>query len=240
MKTATLKRIAAIVLSVLALLSLSTLCVFAEEVTGTETEAATEAATEAVTEAPEAEDTLTTGPSTDASAPETGVAAVLKGIFSGTSLALLGAALAVALPCMGSAKGVGIVGEAASGLISENPSLFGKALALQALPMTQGVYGLVAAFLMLAMLGLFGNPEHLTSLPVIAGAYYLMASLPIALSGFFSAVRQGRVSAAGINLLSKRPAESGKAITSSVLVETYAIFALLITLLLVFFSPFNA
>ena len=167
-------------------------------------------------------------------------ATVLKGIFSGTNLALLGAALAVALPCMGSAKGVGIVGEASSGLISENPSLFGKALALQALPMTQGVYGLVAAFLMLAMLGLFGNPEHLTSLPINAGAYYLMASLPIALSGYFSAVRQGRVSAAGINLLSKRPAESGKAITSSALVETYAIFALLITLLLVFFSPFNA
>ena len=150
------------------------------------------------------------------------------------------AALAVALPCMGSAKGVGIVGESATGLISENPSLFGKALALQALPMTQGVYGLVAAFLMLAMLGLFGNPEHLTSLPINAGAYYLMASLPIALSGYFSAVRQGRVSAAGINLLSKRPAESGKAITSSALVETYAIFALLVTLLLVFFSPFNA
>ena len=168
------------------------------------------------------------------------LAEMMAGLFSGTNLALLGAALAVALPCMGSAKGVGIVGEAASGLISENPSIFGKALALQALPMTQGVYGLVAAFLMLAMLGLFGNPDHLTSLPIAAGAYYLMASLPIALSGYFSAVRQGRVSAAGINLLSKRPSESGKAITSSALVETYAIFALLITLLLVFFSPFNA
>ena len=165
---------------------------------------------------------------------------VFKGIFSGTNLALLGAALAVALPCMGSAKGVGIVGEASSGLLSENPSLFGKALALQALPMTQGVYGLVAAFLMLAMLGLFGNVDHLANLSVGAGAYYLMAALPIALSGFYSAVRQGRVSAAGINLLSKRPGELGKAITSSALVETYAIFSLLITLLLVFFSPFNA
>ena len=231
MKTATLKRIAAIVLTVLALLSLSTLCAFAEDV---ETE--TTPVTDTTVEIP----TIGALEETEAPAPDNGVAAVLKGIFSGTSLALLGAALAVALPCMGSAKGVGIVGEAASGLISENPSLFGKALALQALPMTQGVYGLVASFLMLAMLGLFGNPEHLTTLPVAAGAYYLMASLPIALAGYFSAVRQGRVSAAGINLLSKRPAESGKAITSSALVETYAIFALLITLLLVFFSPFNA
>ena len=215
MKATTLKKIAVFALSVLALVTLFTLTTFAE-------------------------DTLTTGPSAETSAPDNGAAAVFKGLFSGTSLALLGAALAVALPCMGSAKGVGIVGEAAGGLISENPSLFGKALALQALPMTQGVYGLVASFLMLAMLGLFGNPEHLTTLPIAAGAYYLMASLPIALSGYFSAVRQGRVSAAGINLLSKRPAESGKAITSSALVETYAIFALLITLLLVFFSPFNA
>ena len=213
MKTNILKKFAALALTVLALMTLFTLCVAAEEAT-----------TGATSEAPLSES----------------VATVLKAIFSGTNLALLGAALAVALPCMGSAKGVGIVGEAAGGLLSQDPSQFGKALALQALPMTQGVYGLVAAFLMLAMLGLFGNVDHLANLSVGAGAYYLMAALPIALSGFYSAVRQGRVSAAGINLLSKRPGELGKAITSSALVETYAIFSLLITLLLVFFSPFNA
>ena len=172
--------------------------------------------------------------------PELTVTSIIMGIFSGTNIALLGAALAVVLPCMGSAKGVGIVGEASSGLLTENPSLFGKALALQALPMTQGVYGLVAAFLTLAMLGLFGNLDHLTSLSYSAGAYYLMASLPIALAGYYSAIRQARVAASGINLLAKRPGELGKAITSAALVETYAIFALLITLLLVFFSPFNA
>ncbi len=213
MKTNILKKLAALALTVLALMTLFTLCAAAEDVT--------------------------IGATPEVPAGES-VATVLKSIFSGTNLALLGAALAVALPCMGSAKGVGIVGEAAGGLLSENPSLFGKALALQALPMTQGVYGLVAAFLMLAMLGLFGNPDYLANLPMAAGAYYLMASLPIALAGYFSAVRQGRVSASGINLLSKRPGELGKAITSSALVETYAIFALLITLLLVFFSPFNA
>lgn len=168
------------------------------------------------------------------------LAEVVRGIFSGTNLALLGAALAVALPCMGSAKGVGIVGEASSGLLSENPSLFGKALALQALPMTQGVYGLVASFLMLAMLGLFGDISYLQNLSIAEGGYYLMASLPIALAGFYSAIRQGRVAASGVNLLAKRPGELGKAITSAALVETYAIFSLLITLLLVFFSPFKA
>ena len=230
MKATTLKKIAALALSVLALMSLLTICAFAEDA-----EKDTTPVTDTTVEVP------TTG-AVETEAPETdkGAAAVLKGLFSGTSLALLGAALAVALPCMGSAKGVGIVGEAAGGLLSENPSLFGKALALQALPMTQGIYGLVAAFIALYTLGLFGNPDYFSSLPIAAGAYYLMASLPIALAGYFSAVRQGRVSASGINLLSKRPGELGKAITSSALVETYAIFALLITLLLVAFSPFKA
>jgi len=151
---------------------------------------------------------------------------VLEGIFSGRNLALLG----VALPCLGSAKGVGIVGEASSGLLSEDPSLFGKALALQALPMTQGVYGMVASFLMLNTIGLFGTPKELT---VAQGAYFIMAALPIALAGYLSAIKQARVSAAGISLLSKRPGELGKAITSAALVETYAIFSLLITLLMV-------
>ena len=166
MKRTTIRKIFALVLSVAAVLCLFTVAAFAAEA-----------------DAPAA-----TTPAETASA-------VIKGIFSGTNLALLGAALAVALPCMGSAKGVGIVGEASSGLLSEDPSLFGKALALQALPMTQGVYGLVAAFLMLAMLGLFGNLDHLTSLTYAEGAYYLMASLPIALAGFYSAIRQGRVAA---------------------------------------------
>ena len=231
MKKTTLKRIAAVTLTLLAVLAMLTVTAFATE-TEPVTEPVTEAATDAATNAP--------AENNGAVSPMDTLADVLKSVFSGTNLALLGAALAVALPCMGSAKGVGIVGEAAGGLLSQDPSQFGKALALQALPMTQGVYGLVAAFLMLAMLGLFGNVDHLASLSVGAGAYYLMAALPIALAGFYSAVRQGRVSAAGINLLSKRPGELGKAITSSALVETYAIFSLLITLLLVFFSPFNA
>jgi V/A-type H+-transporting ATPase subunit K len=171
---------------------------------------------------------------TDATAQTSGLASVLSAIFSGTNLALLGAALAVALPCMGSAKGVGIVGEATGGLLSENPTMFGKALALQALPMTQGVYGMVAAFLILNKIGLFGDLQELT---ISQGAYFLMAALPIALAGLFSAVKQGRVAATGINLLSKRPGELGHAITSAALVETYAIFSLLITLLVVFNFP---
>ncbi|MBE6694017.1 MAG: V-type ATP synthase subunit K [Ruminococcaceae bacterium] len=163
---------------------------------------------------------------------------ILRGLFSGTNIALLGAALAVVLPGMGSAKGVGIVGEAAGGLLSEDPSQFGKALALQALPMTQGVYGLVAAFLIVFRLGVFSGSFDANALTFAQGGYFFMAALPIAIVGYYSAIRQARVSASGISLLAKRPDQLGKAITSSALVETYAIFALLVTLLVVFNCPF--
>ena len=127
-----------------------------------------------------------------------------------------------------------LLGEAASGLLSEDPSKFGKALILQALPGTQGIYGLITAFLIIFNMGILGgNPVDLT---IGQGMYYLAAGLPIAVVGYFSAIAQGRVAASGINLLAKRPDEVGKAITSAALVETYAIFAVLVSLLLVLFA----
>lgn len=155
-------------------------------------------------------------------------------IFTGNNLAILGAALATLMAGMGSAKGVNMVGKASAGLLTENPSLFGKALILQALPMTQGIYGLITGFLIIFKLGILGGtPVELT---VGQGTYFLFASLPIAIVGLYSAIKQAEVSVAGISLLSKRPDEVGKAITSAALVETYAIFAVLVSLLLILFA----
>ena len=154
-------------------------------------------------------------------------------IFTGQNLALLGAVLAVMLAGLGSARGVSMVGEAASGLLTEDPSKFGKVLILQALPGTQGIYGLITAFLIIFKIGLLGTPAQLT---VSQGIYFLMAALPIAIVGYFSAIKQAKVAAAGVNLIAKRPDEVGKAITASALVETYAIFAVLVSLLLVLFA----
>ena len=153
---------------------------------------------------------------------------LMNSIFTGNNLALLGAALAAILAGIGSAKGVGIVGEAAAGMLSEDPSKFGKALILQAL------YGLITAFLIIFKMGILsGDPVTLT---VGQGAYFLMAALPIAVVGLYSAIKQAKVAAAGILLITKRPKEVGKAITSAALVETYAIFAVLVSLLLVLFA----
>ena len=155
-------------------------------------------------------------------------------IFSGFNLAILGVALATFLAGMGSAKGVNLVGKAASGLLSEDPSKFGKALILQALPGTQGIYGLITAFLIIFKIGVLGTPVALT---IGEGAYFLMAALPIAIVGYYSALKQARVAVSGINLIAKKPDEVGKAITSAALVETYAIFAVLVSLLMVLFAP---
>ena len=61
----------------------------------------------------------------------------------GIVYALLGAAIAVLLSGAGSAIGVGIAGQAASGVVTEDPGKFVKVLIMQLLPGTQGLYGLI-------------------------------------------------------------------------------------------------
>jgi V/A-type H+/Na+-transporting ATPase subunit K len=151
---------------------------------------------------------------------------------NGNFLALAGAALAVVLAGMGSAKGVGIVGEAAAGVVTEDPDRFGQSLLLQALPGTQGIYGLLTAFVILNRMGMVGGtPVDLTT---GQGLLFLAAALPIALVGYFSAISQGRAAAAGIGIIAKRPEELAKAITFAAMVETYAVLALLASILMVF------
>ena len=147
----------------------------------------------------------------------------------GLILAILGAALAIILAGIGSVIGVGIAGETAAGLMTEDPEKFGQVLLLQAMPGTQGIYGLLTVFLVMMNVGIIGEP---VVVGVDTGWAILMSCLPVAIVGLLSGIYQGRVSATGINLVAKRPEELGKAITFSAIVETYAVFAFLATLLL--------
>ncbi len=153
-------------------------------------------------------------------------------LMNGTVLAGIAAAF-VALMCgIGSAKGVGLVGEAAGGLIAEEPDKFVQALILQVLPGTQGIYGLLGAFIIVSKAGLLGGtPVDLT---VTQGWQILGAVLPLAFVGLFSAISQGRAAVAGIGIITKKPQELLKGIIFAAMVETYAVFALLITLLMLF------
>ena len=149
----------------------------------------------------------------------------------GMAFALLGAALASGLAGWGSAKGVGIAGQAAAGVVAEDPSQFAKVLILQLLPGTQGIYGLLVAFITLSQIGVLGSGNPVTDVPT--GLMYLAACLPIALAGLGSAIHQGKTSAASIGIVAKKPDQFGKAMLFPAMVETYAILALLVSILAV-------
>lgn len=108
--------------------------------------------------------------------------------FGGIGLAFLGAALAVGLCCVGSAKGTGMVGEAATGVLSENPEHFSKCLILQVLPGTQGLYGLVIWFFALFTMGAFSG--GIVDLSVTQGLTICVSCIPMAIGGWLSAIYQ--------------------------------------------------
>jgi len=148
----------------------------------------------------------------------------------GFTLAVLGGALAVVLGGIGSAIGVGLAGQASSGVMSEDPEKFGSLLLLVALPGTQGIYGFLSAFLVILKLGL--TTEALASTTTYQGWQVLIACLPVAFAGLVSGIHQGKVCASGVYMVAKQPKDLMKPVVMAALVETYAVLGLLITILL--------
>lgn len=143
---------------------------------------------------------------------------------AGMIFAILAMGCATIFPGIGSAIGVGKTGEASSALMTSQPEKFGQSLILQLLPATQGLYGFAIA----AMIFTKVSPD----LSVMDGLAYLGASLPVAFAGLASAIPQGNVSAAGIQILAKKPDHFFKGVMYSVMVEMYAILGFVISFLL--------
>lgn len=151
--------------------------------------------------------------------------------FGGLAIGFLGAGLAAALCCIGSAKGTGIAGEAGTGLLSEDPSKFAKIMILQVIPGTQGLYGIVVWFFALLQMGVFDGTAM--TMDVTTGLRYFVACVPMALGGWMSAIAQGRVAAGSINVLAKKPDDWAKGIILCITVEFYAILSLLASFLMI-------
>ncbi len=151
--------------------------------------------------------------------------------IGGFAFAMLGAALAAVLPGIGSAKGTGIAGEAGAGLVSQDPGKFGKVLIMQVIPGTQGLYGLVIWFFAMLQMGALDGSAMGMDVPT--GIRYFMACLPIALGGLLSAIAQGKVAAASINILAKKPDDWSKGMILCITVEFYAILSLLASFLMI-------
>lgn len=150
----------------------------------------------------------------------------------GLGIAILGAAAAAFLGGIGSAIGVSITAQVANGVLSEDPEKFGTLFLLVALPGTQGFYGFLGAFLLIMKLGLFGG--DVPSLTAYQGLQFFGAALPVGIAGLMSGIWQGKACAAGVELVAKRATEAMKAVIYGVLVETYAVLGLVITIFLVF------
>ncbi|MCA9354278.1 MAG: V-type ATP synthase subunit K [Candidatus Kaiserbacteria bacterium] len=151
--------------------------------------------------------------------------------LTGIVLVFVGAAITAILGFLGSVVGMGYAGQAAAGVVGEKPTLFGKMLLMQALPGSQGIYGLVGAFLILNFSGVLGNDGTLV-ISTATGLMYLVAGLPIAIAGLLSGIYQGIVAASGISLIAKDEANTGRAVTLAAMVETWAIFGVLISFIL--------
>jgi V/A-type H+-transporting ATPase subunit K len=144
------------------------------------------------------------------------------------ALAFLGAAFATALPCYGSSMGVSLVASAGAGLLTEKPNLAGKVITLTVLPGSQGLYGMVISLLFLFS---FGIPliNGTVTLSTADGLSLFASFIPVAITCATSAPYQGKVCAAGMHMLAKDEANTGKVITLAALVETYALLGFLIS-----------
>ena len=152
---------------------------------------------------------------------------------SGLAIGLLGAGLAACLAGAGSGIGTGYAGQAGAGLVTEDPSKFGKVMILQVIPGTQGLYGLVVFFVAIMQMGLLSGTA--SDLSFVDGCRYFAACMPIGIGGLVTAKYQGKVAAASVNLLAKNPDHWSKGMILCITVEFYAILSLLASMMMLLF-----
>jgi len=149
----------------------------------------------------------------------------------GLLLALLGAFIAIIMAGIGSSLGIKSAGQKAAGVLSEKPNMFGSLVTMVVLPGSQGIYGLLIAIMILNKIGAMSG--ELVELTLQSGVMFLTAGVIIGVLGLVTAILQTKVIVASIAGLAKDESIFGGAITMSVLIETYAIFGLLISIFII-------
>ena len=135
---------------------------------------------------------------------------------------MAGPVLALALSSIGSSIGCGIAGMASHAVMSRVEEGHGKYIALAAAPSSQSIYGFILMLLM--------------SRAILAGTLTPLSGVAIgAASGtaiMLSAVYQGMVCATGIQASAKQPAIFGKCFAAVGIIESFALFTFVFSLLL--------
>lgn len=133
-------------------------------------------------------------------------------------LGYLGLGLMLALAGIGSCYGTTIAGNAAEAALKKDNSKSSGYMILAALPATQGLYGFLAFFL---------HNGKVSENPFL----WFGVGLGVGLICFFSAIRQGKVCAAGIQGLAQGHDVQTNTMIYAALPEFYAILALVATFL---------
>ena len=142
----------------------------------------------------------------------------------GLVLTIAGAVIVMAVSGIGASIGVALAGQAAAGVMTEDPEKFGRMLPLVGIPGTQGFYGFLVGFLVLNKLNLLTTSIKIPNLA--QGIQIFVICLFVSLVESVSSVWQGKVSVSSIYIVAKKPEEAGKALVLPIFVEIYAILGL--------------
>ena len=149
----------------------------------------------------------------------------------GLAFSLLGAAISIIGGGIGTITGTIFVGSSGAALVASKPKSFGLVLLSAALPSSQGIYGFLGSILILQGTGyLTGSVANIS---LEQGLAYLFAALPVGILGMFSGYGQGKVLQSGLRIIANNPANIGQSIILGVLLESMAVFGLLLTILMV-------
>jgi len=137
---------------------------------------------------------------------------------------MVGPALVLGLGCVGSAIGCGIGGMASHAVMSRVEENHGKFIGMAAMPSSQSIYGFVLMLLM-------RDAIKAGTLSALSGIG-LGAAVGVAL--MFSSIYQGMCAASGIQASAKQPAILGKCFAALGIIESFALFAFVFALLLIY------
>jgi len=142
-------------------------------------------------------------------------------------LVAIGCAIAVGVAGIASALGTGIAGISCAGVVAEKPDKFSKALALQAMPQTQLIYGVLVCIFMLMGMGMLGGEPKAGINFTTIGIASIGIGLTMGLTGI-SAIPQGMTAGAGAAAVAKNEEAFSKSLIFTVMSETPALFGLVI------------
>jgi V/A-type H+-transporting ATPase subunit K len=147
--------------------------------------------------------------------------------LAGVDWAMMGAAIGAILGGIGSAIGITYASSTVAGILSADDTKFGQLLPIAAMPGTQGIYGFITAVLVLIFFNLLDGTGQVEA---HTGVQIFFACLPVGFICLFSGIYQGRTGMASAGIIAAD--KQAPALIFPALVETYAVLALIVTILM--------